>query len=134
MGCRPLPYWVGTFAFDYILFYAFVIIFIMFSYALGLDFITDYMGTVVFIFTTLGLSIVSFSYMIGLLLFTKTSTAMKTFPIFNFFIVYSMPWCIWGILVLIRTKNNLDWMDYLIGGWEIISTIISPYYTFNMAF
>jgi len=34
MGCRELPYWIGTFAFDYSLYSIFVIIFVIFSYAL----------------------------------------------------------------------------------------------------
>jgi hypothetical protein len=99
MGCRVLPYWMGTFVFDYILYYIFVLIFIIFSYTLNLTFITDYMGVVVYIFTTLGLSIVSFAYMIGLLLFKNTSSAQKFFPLFNFFVVYTVPFCVWGLMV-----------------------------------
>jgi hypothetical protein len=101
MGCRVLPYWIGTFVFDYLLFYVFVLIFIMFSYIMKLDFLTEYMGVIVLIFSAFGLSYVSFSYLCGVAIYEKTSSAMKTFPLLNFFIIYSMPWNLWGIVNLI---------------------------------
>jgi hypothetical protein len=101
MGCRVLPYWIGTFVFDYLLFYVFVLIFIMFSYIMKLDFLTEYMGLIVLIFSAFGLSYVSFSYLCGVAIYEKTSSAMKTFPLLNFFIIYSMPWNLWGVVNLI---------------------------------
>lgn len=64
---------------------------------------------------------------------------MKTFPIFNFFIVYCMPFNIWGILNLIRknvggSSDNNDTLAVIIKIWMWISTLSSPYYTFTYAF
>jgi len=73
MGCRVLPYWIGTFVFDYIIFYMFVLLFVAFCYLLNLDFLTIYMGKVVFLFTAFGLSYVTYSYLCGLILYTKSS-------------------------------------------------------------
>lgn len=36
MGCRTLPYWAGTFLFDYIVFGCFVIVFYIISAITGL--------------------------------------------------------------------------------------------------
>lgn len=91
MGCKMMPYWLGTYAFDYILYSMFVILFVVFSYIMQLDFITDHMLLVVFTFINFGLAYVSFSYFAGILLYQKTSAAMKSFPLLNFFIVYCMP-------------------------------------------
>lgn len=91
MGCRVLPYWIGTYAFDFLLYSFFVITFVIFSYIMNLAFVTDHMGYVVLSFVTFGFAYISFSYFAGILMYKKTSTAMKTFPFLNFFIVYCMP-------------------------------------------
>jgi hypothetical protein len=90
MGCRIVPYWTGTFAFDYILFSILVLIFITLSYAIRLDFVTENILKIAFLFAVFGLAFISFSYLCALLLYKKTSSAMKTFPFFNFFIMYCL--------------------------------------------
>jgi hypothetical protein len=97
MGCRVLPYWIGTFAFDYLLFSTFVIIFIVLSYSFSLTFLTDYMGPIVFLFIVFGLAYITFSYLCGLILYNRTTSAMKTFPLFNFFIMFCGLQSIWGV-------------------------------------
>ena len=98
MGCRVLPYWLGTFVFDYILFYLLIILFILFTYAMELNYVTDHMGKVVFSISAFGLSYISFSYLCGVAIYSKTSTAMKTFPLLNFFLIYCGPWDLWGVV------------------------------------
>jgi hypothetical protein len=104
MGCRVVPYWVGTFVFDYLLFSLFVIVFIILSYALSLTFVTAYMWPIVCLFAVFGLAYISFSYLCGLLLYTRSTSAMKTFPLFNFFVVFCGYCCLWGITYFFQTK------------------------------
>lgn len=100
MGCRTMPYWLGTFAYDFILYSFFVITFVIFSYIMSLSFVTQHIGMVVSAFVTFGFAYISFSYFAGIALYTQTSKAMKSFPFVNFFIIYCMPQNIWGIAAL----------------------------------
>jgi ATP-binding cassette subfamily A (ABC1) protein 3 len=79
-----------------------VIIFVIFSLVFKVNFLVDNLDKVFGALLAFGLALIPFSYFIGLVLFTKSSSAMKTFPLFNFFITYSMPWNIWGIMNLIQ--------------------------------
>jgi hypothetical protein len=126
---------MGTFAFDYIIYYMFVILFVVFCYVLALDFLTMYMGMIVFLFSMFGLSYISFSYFCGVLLFKKSSAAMKAFPYLNFFIIYGLPWDVWGVITFIKQENDgLDFLKYFLYLTEACGLIISPFYTFNLAF
>lgn len=100
MGCHSLPYWLGTLAFDYLIYLIFATTFVIFSYIMQLKFITEYIGLVILAFFGFGFSYINFSYFAGLALFKKTQSAMIVFPIMNFFIIYCLPQTIWGINAL----------------------------------
>ncbi|CAK55643.1 unnamed protein product (macronuclear) [Paramecium tetraurelia] len=136
MGCRVLPYWIGTYAFDFLLYSFFVITFVIFSYIMQLSFVTDHMGYVVFAFVTFGFAYISFSYFAGILIYKKTSTAMKTFPFLNFFIVYCMPQNFWGICALLWQKEigSPALIEFLIKSIECIFSFLSPFFAFQRAF
>ncbi len=134
MGCRVLPYWVGTFVFDYLLFSIFIVIFIILSYSLELNFVTDYMFEIVLLFIVFGLAYISFSYLCGILLYSRTSSAMKTFPLFNFFVMFCGLQCIWGIIFFVQSKNNIDELDYAIYAIDIICCLTSPFWTLDTGF
>jgi ATP-binding cassette, subfamily A (ABC1), member 3 len=42
MGCRPEAYWVGTFAFDYIMFFINFLLFIALIYAVNLEVVISF--------------------------------------------------------------------------------------------
>lgn len=135
MGCRILPYWLGTYTFDYILYSFFVIIFVVFSYIMQLSFLTDNIGKVLLTFINFGFAFISFSYFVGILLFKKSSTAMKSFPFINFFIIYCMPQNFWGISVLFYSKDiGKGFFEGLIYFFEAIFSFMSPFFSFQRAF
>ena len=49
MGCRVLPYWIGTFAFDYCLMVITIVIFLMFSAIFQITVITHFIGVWIYI-------------------------------------------------------------------------------------
>lgn len=91
MGARNLAYWAGTFAFDFIAFAVSFQIFILFVYLEGLSFLTNYIFGIFLLMTCFGVALISYSYACGFL-FQKVSSAEKTFPIINFFILWGLPY------------------------------------------
>jgi len=65
MGCRVVPYWLGTFVFDYIVYTILMSIFIILCYAFQYSFVTNYMGQILTLLMAFGFSYISFSYMFG---------------------------------------------------------------------
>jgi hypothetical protein len=59
---------------------------------------------------------------------------MKTFPLLNFFIVYGLPWDVWGVITFIKQKNDLDFLKYFLYLTEACGLVISPFYAFNLSF
>lgn len=104
MGCKSVPYWFGTFLFDFTIYFGMIFIIILIS--LSYEFLSEKIGKVIFIFFTFGLSFIMFSYLIGTLIYEKASKAMKTFPFLNYFIFFALPLNVWLIVALIFMNGN----------------------------
>ena len=76
MGCRVIPYWLGTFIFDYIMFLFTIIVFFLIVVIGKITFITDFVGELLFILLSFGFSFINWSYMCGFL-FEKSNSALK---------------------------------------------------------
>lgn len=62
MGCRTLPYWLGTFTFDYTMYCIVTSIFFIFGYSFEIILMTNYVGTWILILLTFGYSCIMWSY------------------------------------------------------------------------
>lgn len=71
-----------------------------------------------------GFSLIQFGYVCGFL-FSKANSAHKTFPLINFFVLYSVPFMLIGIF------HESPQIKKLI---QIISYIISPFFTVDRGF
>ena len=99
MGCRSLPYWFGTFLFDFTIYFGMMVP--IFLLSLSYEFLSEKIGKLIFIFFSFGISFIMFSFFIGTLLYEKSSKAMKTFPFLNYFVFFALPLNIWLIVALI---------------------------------
>jgi len=104
MGCRPIPYWFGTFLFDFTIYLGMTIIIILTS--LLYEYMSEHIGKIIFIFLTFGVSFIVFSYLIGTALYEKSSKAMKTFPFLNYFVFFALFINIWVIVAMIFMYSN----------------------------
>lgn len=90
MGCRPLPYWLGTLAFDFLAYFS---TFLVFFYSLvhyEVDFIQPYLSKFFFTMVAFGFALIVFAYLCGFL-FSSSNSAFKSFPLIAFFIGYNLP-------------------------------------------
>lgn len=97
MGCRVVPYWLGTFIFDYSIFLVTIILFSILCITKDLSYIMNDFGYVFFILISFGAMYITTSYFWGFM-FKKASDAMKFFPLFSLLVIYSGPWMITGPL------------------------------------
>lgn len=140
MGCRVLPYWLGTFAFDYLLYLIFVLIFLILSIATSLDFITDYLGQIFYLFFSFGMSFCFFSYFIGALIYRKSSRAMKTFPFFNYFVVFGLFLDLWMIVAMLFSSGNLKDYEFtksqegILFFTDFLGSMFSPFFGIYKSF
>jgi len=100
MGCRVLPYWLGTFAFDFIVYCVGLLIFVILVYIFNFSYVIDVIWKIIYNLVLFGFAYITFSYMCGFM-FEKSGSALKSFPIFNFFIPWSLAWSISGILTML---------------------------------
>ena len=142
MGCKSLPYWIGTFCFDFLayvltfglfifmvyamylnIFFFFLSLFLYFSLR-NLDFLKPHMAFISLIMLCYGFSLTQFAYACGFL-FNKANSAHKAFPLINYFVLYSVPWILLGLF------HNYDTIKIVI---QIFSYIISPFFTVDRGF
>jgi len=93
MGCRPLPYWLGTLAFDYIVYFCTFMLFFLSVDSIKVEFLVPYLSALLNIMLCFGFSLITFCYLSGFL-FNSSNSAFKSFPIITFFVSYSIPWLI----------------------------------------
>jgi ATP-binding cassette subfamily A (ABC1) protein 3 len=93
MGCRTLPYWLGTFLFDYCIYLCFVVIFYVISAALSLDLTFKYFWEGFSCFTLFGFSYLLFAYLMGFL-FRTLENALKLYAMFCFFVNFCVPFIV----------------------------------------
>jgi len=91
MGCKILPYWLATLAFDYLLYIFTVLILVIVMEAEQLTFATYNIGKFMMSMGLYGLNIGCMSYAAGFL-FSSKNTACKLYPILLYIFFYSLPW------------------------------------------
>jgi len=123
MGCRPLPYWLGTFIFDYIAYLITVIIFYILVIENEVKFLKNYLNTLTLILAVFGADLIVYTYLCGYL-FKKSNSAFKSFPIINFFVSYSIPWIL---------TNLFEDSDVINNTIQIIMFFSSPFYVLDRA-
>lgn len=105
MGCRPLPYWLGTFIFDYLAYLITVLIFYILVLENDVKFLNAYIDTLTLILAIFGADLIVYTYLCGYL-FKKSNSAFKSFPIINFFVSYSIPWILTNLFEDNDILNN----------------------------
>jgi ATP-binding cassette, subfamily A (ABC1), member 3 len=121
MGCRSLPYWLGTLMFDYLAYIISYLIMVLIIYSMGLTFMTNYIWRITIIMIFFGFAMIQFSYAIGFL-FNKGTTAFKIFPLIGYFLFYSVP------MGVIMAVSETDYNKPL----QILVYCISPFYLLNI--
>ena len=124
MGCKTLPYWMATFAFDFLIFWIIFIFFFIIAAITKSQFILDSAAGILLIVASFSVSLISFAYMCGFM-YKKSNSAFKTFPVMNIFIFWLLPY------ILISVSENIKWLSYF---FQIITFIVSPFYCLNMGF
>lgn len=74
MGCKLLPYWLGSLIFDFIMFLLIIIAFIILIYIFQLNLVMDSMADIVALMVCFSISFIALCYA-GSFMFTKASTA-----------------------------------------------------------
>lgn len=110
MGCRVTPYWLGTFAFDYLIFLITIGIFEVFCIIRDLNYVIDMFWQVFFILMSFGAAYITSSYFWGFF-FKKASAALKFFPLMNFLLIYSLPWMLCGPIFEFYNNDTISSVD-----------------------
>ena len=128
MGLRILPYWLGTFCFDIII-YAFIVIFyFIVALCFKLDCVVDNFWQTLLIFVSFGFTNLIYSYLCGFI-FRTVDRALKLFAIFNFFVIFCIPFMINTMLALAyyKTDGNAI-LKQVLYAFQIIFMIVSPFW------
>ena len=96
MGCKTLPYWTGTFCFDYILFLLIYFMYIIGGYACLFAAITKHLGFISLVFFFSGFSFISFNYLVSYI-FTRGGSAFVHIVWINLLIAFLIPMTIYFI-------------------------------------
>ncbi|EGR27806.1 hypothetical protein IMG5_188760 [Ichthyophthirius multifiliis] len=135
MGCRVLPYWFGTLLFDVFIFLLTLFIFFIACLIQNCNYILNHFGIIFFILSTFCISYITCAYFFGFL-FQKSNNALKFYPLFSYFIIYSLPWILVGLIYLLYNNDYLSDDTYvgLNGFCQVICLIFSPLFNLNMSF
>ena len=128
MGLRVLPYWLGTFGFDIIIYGILVVFYFIVSLCFKLECVTGNFWPTLLIFATFGLCYLAYSYLCGFL-FKTVDRALKLFAIFNFFVIFCIPFMVYTMLTLVYSKtSNSEIAEYVLYAFEIAFMIVSPFW------
>ncbi|KAL4503253.1 hypothetical protein ABPG72_000859 [Tetrahymena utriculariae] len=115
MGCRSLPYWFGTFAFDFIFISINLYIFFIFCFIVQFDPVTNYFGSFFGLTQLFMFSIICQSYFLSFL-FKKSQTAYKLVFFVNYLFFYTVP--------TIIASQSIQAQGYMV--------LLSPYLCYSM--
>jgi ABC-type multidrug transport system, ATPase component len=104
MGCRTIPYWLGTFAFDIIIIAFLMGCLIVIAYILETTFLINNIGYFVLAAFAFGTSLLANAYMYGFM-FDKSQSAYKYYGMFCIFILYYLPM----ISSLVFFQDEIKW-------------------------
>ena len=102
MGCKILPYWLGTFLFDFSVYFLSVIVFFIMLYCWNITYLIIHIQKILLIMVTFGFALINLAYVCGFM-FDKSNSAYKYFPVMNVFILYGIPYLVtqWNILFIL---------------------------------
>lgn len=126
MGCRMLPYWLGNFLFDYIIYSFYILFFYAFSAIVDLDVSFKYWKVGLISFICFGQCQILMAYIMGFV-FNTLETALKMYAIFCFFIQFCLPFVfVGGLDYVYQTLGNPDSIKYAIYAVQILFASIFP--------
>ncbi|KAL4495193.1 hypothetical protein ABPG72_007300 [Tetrahymena utriculariae] len=124
MGCRPLPYWLGTLAFDYTVYFITFLIYYISIYSARVEFLIPYLTPLFIIMSCFGFSLIAFCYVCGIF-FQNSNSAFKYFPIIALFVNYTIP----SLLLMITRFSSPDLYQVL----QFLTLLLSPFLTLEKA-
>ena len=62
MGCRTLPYWLGTLVFDFLMYMIVTSMFFILAYSFNINLVTHYVGEWIAILLCFGFACITWSY------------------------------------------------------------------------
>jgi ATP-binding cassette subfamily A (ABC1) protein 3 len=90
MGCRTTPYWLGTFLFDYTMYFLVVIAFIIGFLSANFPGVNKNLGYISLALLFFGIPNCTLSYVMSFF-FQKFQTAVKIVPTVNFLLMFMVP-------------------------------------------
>ncbi|CAD8050496.1 unnamed protein product [Paramecium sonneborni] len=129
MGCRTLPYWVGTLIFDYTIYLCFVVLFYIISAILNLDIAFKYLGAGLSCYLLFGFSYILFAYLMGFL-FKTLENALKLYSMFCFFVNFCVPFILIAFIDFFYKKFDSAIAEQLIYILQVFFVLVSPFYAF----
>jgi ATP-binding cassette subfamily A (ABC1) protein 3 len=118
MGCRKVPYWLGTFAFDYIVFFVVSLYFILFSVIFDISIFKGHYGELVALLIVMGFSLLAWCYVLSFM-FSQAASAYRYLIWINYFI--SCAFC----QIINALARNTGVNGFLV--------VISPFFTLMYA-
>ncbi|KAL4490361.1 hypothetical protein ABPG72_004400 [Tetrahymena utriculariae] len=88
MGCRNIPYWLGSFIFDILIMFSMFGIFLICIGFIQLNVLSDNLGEISLILIISIFNYIGFSYLFSFL-YSKSKWVYITYPFINFFIFYA---------------------------------------------
>jgi len=117
MGCRTLPYWLGTFAFDFIAIHVINFALIALVYIFSIDHLMEQVYTLAFTIFPYSVALITSSYLWGFA-FEKSLTVYKSFAAFYFFVLYVLPSIVYNLAAVFSSSKTLitaiQWVIYLV--------------------
>jgi len=65
MGCRVLPYWIGTFVYDYALYLLLCFVFMIIALIFQATYLLQYAGPIILLLIVFGLTLITLSYVLS---------------------------------------------------------------------
>jgi len=128
MGCRTVPYWLGTYIFDMIIITMLMLMLTGLVYSFDIDTIQSNLQYFIPTVIAFGVSILSSAYMYGFM-FSKAQNAYKAYGIFCLFGLYYIPF---GLSFgLYKQYPDATWIS---GIFRVLGYFLGPFVLFQEEF
>jgi len=124
MGCRDVPYWLGTFLFDFLAVQFVNAILVLLVFLFKIEYLQDHLLIFAFTLITFSSAIVTISYLCGFL-FQSSNTVFKSYAAFYLFILYVLP------TVILAFASHLNIPKFLSTLIAVVVFHLSPNFAFN---
>lgn len=112
-----LPYWLGTFLFDFALYLLTFLFFLLIVFVQKVSYLVNNIFEISMVMLFFGPSLILYSYIFGFF-YTKSNNAFKNFPLVNFFVSFSIPFLLNSLLINYPTASSI---------MQVVTYIISPF-------